>query len=235
MDEWWCLFLNDAENEVSKTFEHVAPGNPQSSRLAFTLDDDGYAPARRNGGAVGAERHVADRRRTRARDPARRRRKNLVSTGSETNRRRPPQVWFFIDKSQTATGVRDRGVFALPLPTPNAANAMSTPLACGASSASSVSMFTTTCCTLGFASSATLRRVTTTTFLHSGLCASRCRMRPPTLPVAPSNIAAYSTLGSAADSECMSELSTPGRHAARDGDTIQGGPPLTGRHPLRFR
>src|SRR5688572_20063395 len=57
-------------------------------------------------------------------------------------------------------------------------------------------MFTTTCCTLAFASSATLRRVTTTTFLHSGLCTSRCKMCPPTLPVAPSNIAAYSTLGS---------------------------------------
>src|SRR5882724_1879146 len=72
---------------------------------------------------------------------------------------------------------------------------MSTPLACGASSSSSLSMFTTTCCTLGFASSATLRRVTTTTFLHPGLCTSRCRMCPPTLPVAPSNIAVYSTFG----------------------------------------
>src|SRR5688572_4658759 len=57
-------------------------------------------------------------------------------------------------------------------------------------------MFTTTCCTLAFASSATVRRVTTTTFLHSGLCTSRCKMCRPTLPVAPSNIAAYSTLGS---------------------------------------
>src|SRR5712691_538058 len=88
---------------------------------------------------------------------------------------------------------------------------MSTPLACGASSSSRLSMFTTTCCTLGFADSATLRRVTTTTFLHSGLCTSRCRMCPPTLPVAPSNIAVYSTLASAADSKCMAEVSTRGR------------------------
>src|SRR3977135_2558405 len=72
---------------------------------------------------------------------------------------------------------------------------MSTPLACGASASSSLSMFPTTCCTLGFASSATLRRVTTTTLLHSGLCTSRCRICPPPLPVAPSNIAVYSTLG----------------------------------------
>src|SRR5436190_23524038 len=86
---------------------------------------------------------------------------------------------------------------------------MSTPLACGASSASSVSMFTTTCCTLGFATSATLRRVTTTTFLHSGLCTSRCRMCPPTLPVAPSNIAVYSTLGISVRSRVASGADIP--------------------------
>ena len=84
-------------------------------------------------------------------------------------------------------------IFALPLPTPNAASAMSTSLACGASSSASLSMFTTTCRTLGFASSA-WRRVTTITLLHSGLSTSRCRMCRPTLPVAPSNIAVYSTV-----------------------------------------
>src|SRR2546422_10290891 len=73
---------------------------------------------------------------------------------------------------------------------------MSTPLACGASCSASWSMFTTNCCTLEFASSPTLRRVTPITLLHSGLCTSRCKMYPPTLPVAPSNIAAYSTLAS---------------------------------------
>ncbi len=103
-------------------------------------------------------------------------------------------------------------IFALPLPTPNAASAMSTPWACGVSSSSSLSMFTTTCCTLGFASSATLRRVTTTTFLHSGLCTSRCRMCPPTLPVAPSNIAVYSTFAIMAKSVYAGQ----GRSARRD-------------------
>src|SRR5436190_16165917 len=54
-----------------------------------------------------------------------------------------------------------------------------------------------------------LRRVTTTTFLHSGLCTSRCRMCPPTLPVAPSNIAVYSTLGISVRSRVASGADIP--------------------------
>src|SRR5580692_8294090 len=83
------------------------------------------------------------------------------------------------------------GIFALPLPTPNAASATSTPWACGATSSSSRSMLTTTSKTLGSAKASVLRRVTTTTFLHSGLLIRSCTMRPPTFPVAPSTIAEY--------------------------------------------
>ena len=44
------------------------------------------------------------------------------------------------------------------------------------------------------------------TLVIPSLCTSRCRMYPPTLPVAPSNIAVYSTFASAADSNCMAEV-----------------------------
>src|ERR1019366_8900187 len=83
------------------------------------------------------------------------------------------------------------GIFALPLPTPNAASATSTPWACGATSSSSRSMVTTTSETLGSAKASVLRRVTTTTFLHSGFLIRSCTMRPPPFPVAPSTIAEY--------------------------------------------
>src|SRR5271155_4107236 len=89
-------------------------------------------------------------------------------------------------------------MFALPLPTPNAASATSTPWACGATSSSSRSMLTTTSETLGSAKAPVLRRVTTTTFLHSGFLLRSCTMRPPTFPVAPSTIAEYCVFASAA-------------------------------------
>src|ERR1700684_3410129 len=75
---------------------------------------------------------------------------------------------------------------------------MSTSRACGATSSSSRSMLTTTSETLGSAKAPVLRRVTTTTFLHSGLLIRSCTMRPPTFPVAPSTIAEYCALASAA-------------------------------------
>src|ERR1700681_4645877 len=52
-------------------------------------------------------------------------------------------------------------------------------------------MLTTTSQTLGSAKASVLRRVTTTTFLHSGFLISSCTMRTPTFPVAPSTIAEY--------------------------------------------
>src|ERR1700735_742672 len=89
-------------------------------------------------------------------------------------------------------------MFALPLPTPNAASATSTSWACGATSSSSRSMLTTTSENLGSAKASVLRRVTTTTFLHSGFLIRSCTMRPPTFPVAPSTIAEYCAFPSAA-------------------------------------
>src|SRR5438552_10322417 len=59
-------------------------------------------------------------------------------------------------------------------------------------------MLTTTSETLGSAKASVLRRVTTTTFLHSGFLIRSCTMRPPTFPVAPSTIAEYCTFASAA-------------------------------------
>src|ERR1700689_2363727 len=59
-------------------------------------------------------------------------------------------------------------------------------------------MLTTTSETLGSAKASVLRRVTTTTFLHSGLLIRSCTMRPPTFPVAPSTIAEYRAFASAA-------------------------------------
>ncbi len=58
-------------------------------------------------------------------------------------------------------------------------------------------MLTTTSETLGSAKPSAFRRVTTTTFLHSGLLIRSRTMRPPTFPVAPSTIAAYCTFASA--------------------------------------
>ena len=52
--------------------------------------------------------------------------------------------------------------------------------------------------TLGSAKASVLRRVTTTTFLHSGFLIRSCTMRPPTFPVAPSTIAEYCAFASAA-------------------------------------
>ena len=48
------------------------------------------------------------------------------------------------------------------------------------------------------AKASVLRRVTTTTFLHSRFFIRSCTMRPPTLPVAPSTIAEYCAFVSAA-------------------------------------
>ena len=63
------------------------------------------------------------------------------------------------------------------------------------------------------------RRVTTTTFLHSGLCTSRCRMRPPTLPVAPSNIAVYSDFATeGSEVKSSRSWSVPITHASRFAD-----------------
>src|ERR1035438_1970008 len=52
-------------------------------------------------------------------------------------------------------------------------------------------MLTTISATLWSAKASVLRRVTTTTFLHSGFLIRSCTMRPPTFPVAPSTIAEY--------------------------------------------
>src|SRR5690349_4404916 len=52
-------------------------------------------------------------------------------------------------------------------------------------------MLTTTLKTLGDAKTSVLRRVMTTSFLHSGFLISNCTMRPPTLPVAPSTTTEY--------------------------------------------
>src|SRR6266700_6852359 len=52
-------------------------------------------------------------------------------------------------------------------------------------------MLTTTLKTLGAAKTSVLRRVTTTSFLHSGFLISNCTMRPPTFPVAPSTTTEY--------------------------------------------
>jgi len=52
-------------------------------------------------------------------------------------------------------------------------------------------MLTTTSETFGSAKASVLRRVTTTTFLHSGFLIRSCTMRPPTFPVAPSTIAEF--------------------------------------------
>ena len=57
-------------------------------------------------------------------------------------------------------------------------------------------MLTTTSETLESAKASVLRRVTTTTFLHSGFLIRSCTMRPPTFPVAPSTIAEYCALAS---------------------------------------
>ena len=59
-------------------------------------------------------------------------------------------------------------------------------------------MLTTISATLGSAKASVLRRVTTTTFLHSGFLIRSCTMRPPTFPVAPSTIAEYCVFASAA-------------------------------------
>src|ERR1700721_1988529 len=59
-------------------------------------------------------------------------------------------------------------------------------------------MLTTTSETLGSAKASGLRRVTTTTFLHSGFLIRSRTMRPPTFPVAPSTIAEYCAFASAA-------------------------------------
>ena len=52
-------------------------------------------------------------------------------------------------------------------------------------------MLTTTSQTFGSAKVSVLRRVTTTTFLHSGFWIRSRTMRPPTFPVPPSTIAEY--------------------------------------------
>src|SRR6202790_2603099 len=52
-------------------------------------------------------------------------------------------------------------------------------------------MLTTTSEALGSAKASVLRRVTTTTFLHSGFLIRSCTMRTPMFPVAPSTIAEY--------------------------------------------
>src|SRR5712675_1463233 len=52
-------------------------------------------------------------------------------------------------------------------------------------------MLTTTSKTLGASKTSVLRRVTTTSFLHSGFLISNCTMRPPTVPVAPSATTEY--------------------------------------------
>src|SRR5260370_38695691 len=52
-------------------------------------------------------------------------------------------------------------------------------------------MLTTTSKTLGAAKTSVLRRVTTTSLLHSGFLISNCTMRPPTFPVAPSTTTEY--------------------------------------------
>ena len=52
-------------------------------------------------------------------------------------------------------------------------------------------MLTTTLKTLRAAKTSVLRRVTTTSFLHSGFLISNCTMRPPTFPVAPSTTTEY--------------------------------------------
>jgi hypothetical protein len=52
-------------------------------------------------------------------------------------------------------------------------------------------MLTTTSKTFGAAKTSVLRRVTTTSFLHSGFLISNCTMRPPTFPVAPSTTTEY--------------------------------------------
>src|SRR5260370_38784788 len=52
-------------------------------------------------------------------------------------------------------------------------------------------MLTTTSKILGAAKTSVLRRVTTTSLLHSGFLISNCTMRPPTFPVAPSTTTEY--------------------------------------------
>jgi hypothetical protein len=55
---------------------------------------------------------------------------------------------------------------------------------------------TTTSETLGSAKASVLRRVTTTTFLHSGFLIRSCTMCQPTFPVAPSTIAEHCAFAS---------------------------------------
>jgi hypothetical protein len=75
-------------------------------------------------------------------------------------------------------------------------------------------MLITTSETLGSAKASVLRRVTTTTFVHSGFLIRSCTMRPPTFPVAPSTIAEYFASGAAV---AIVTSHAPGAEVATDG------------------
>src|SRR6202166_4306975 len=89
-------------------------------------------------------------------------------------------------------------------------------------------MLTTTSETLESAKASVLRRVTTTTFLHSGFLIRSCTMRPPTFPVAPSTIAEYCAFASAA--AIVTSHAEPEIHASPRASEVLLGRAISSHH-----
>ncbi len=81
----------------------------------------------------------------------------------------------------------------------------------------------------GSAKAFVLRRVTKITLMHRGLLIRRCRMRPPTFPVAPSTIAEYCTFAPAAGASAAGIVTSRGRGGRRHTGAVAGEVLLLGR------
>jgi hypothetical protein len=81
-----------------------------------------------------------------------------------------------------------------------------------------------------FLAASVLRRVTTTTFLHSGFLIRSCTMRPPTFPVAPSTIAEYCTFVCAAAAAIVTSHARGTKNTRKSASEVLLGRAISSHH-----